>query len=62
MTKRPDDFVRRHGAGLGLGTARVAMSEPESTIDNPKYKSTHPGKRHPITFEPLTGKVAWPHL
>ena len=40
----------------------VAMSEKESTIDNPKYKSTHPGKRHPIMFEPLTGKVAWPHL
>ena len=38
------------------------MSEKESTIDNPKYKSTHPGKRHPIMFEPLTGKVAWPHL
>src|SRR6476659_8760643 len=40
----------------------VAMSEKESTIDNPKYKSSHPGKRHPIMFEPLTGKVAWPHL
>ena len=40
----------------------VAMSEKENTIDNPKYKSTHPGKRHPIMFEPLTGKVAWPHL
>ena len=39
----------------------VAMSEKESTIDNPKYKSSHPGKRHPIMFEPLTGKV-WPHL
>ncbi len=39
-----------------------AMSEKESTIDNPKYKSTHPGKRHPILFEPRTGKVAWPHL
>jgi FtsP/CotA-like multicopper oxidase with cupredoxin domain len=39
-----------------------AMSEKESTIDNPKYKSTHPGKRHPIMFEPRTGKVAWPHL
>ncbi len=39
-----------------------AMSEKESTTDNPKYKSTHPGKRHPIMFEPLTGKVAWPHL
>ena len=39
-----------------------AMTEKESTIDNPKYKSTHPGKRHPIMFEPLTGKVAWPHL
>ncbi|MEQ1792743.1 MAG: multicopper oxidase domain-containing protein, partial [Nitrospira sp.] len=40
----------------------VAMSERESEVDNPKYKSTHPGKRHPIMFEPLTGKVAWPHL
>jgi len=39
-----------------------AMSEKESTTDNPKYKSSHPGKRHPITFEPTTGKVAWPHL
>ncbi len=39
-----------------------AMSEKESTIDNPKYKSTHPGKRHPILFEPRTGKIAWPHL
>lgn len=39
-----------------------AMSEKESTIDNPKYKSTHPGQRHPIQFEPTTGKVAWPHL
>ncbi|MBI3603033.1 MAG: multicopper oxidase domain-containing protein [Nitrospirae bacterium] len=39
-----------------------AMSERESAIDNPKYKSTHPGKRHPIMFEPATGKVAWPHL
>lgn len=39
-----------------------AMSEKESTFDSPKYKSTHPGKRHPITFEPTTGRVAWPHL
>ena len=39
-----------------------AMSERENTIDNPKYKSTHPGKRHPIMFEAMTGKVAWPHL
>ena len=39
-----------------------AMSEKESTIENPKYKSTTPGKRRPILFEPTTGKVAWPHL
>ncbi len=39
-----------------------AMSEKESTIDNPKYKSATPGKRRPILFEPTTGKVAWPHL
>jgi FtsP/CotA-like multicopper oxidase with cupredoxin domain len=39
-----------------------AMSEKESTIDNPKFKSATPGKRRPILFEPTTGKVAWPHL
>ncbi len=39
-----------------------AMTEKESTIDNPKYKSPTPGKRRPILFEPTTGKVAWPHL
>ena len=39
-----------------------AMSEKESTIDNPKYKSKTPGQRRPISFEPATGKVAWPHL
>jgi manganese oxidase len=38
------------------------MSEKESTTNNPKYKSMHPGKQHQIAFEPLTGKVAWPHL
>jgi len=43
-----------------------AMSEKESTTENPKY---HPewqgyeaGKRRPIWFEPTTGKVAWPWL
>ena len=39
-----------------------AMSEKESTIDNPKYKSSHPGKRHALLFEATTGKIAWPHL
>jgi hypothetical protein len=39
-----------------------AMSEKESTIDNPKFKSTHPGKRHALVFEATTGKVAWPYL
>ncbi len=39
-----------------------ALSERESTIDNPKFKSSHPGKRHPVLFEPTTGKVSWPHL
>jgi len=41
---------------------KQAMSERESTIDNPKYKSPHPWKRHPLQFSPLTGKLAWPHL
>lgn len=39
-----------------------AMSEKESTIENPKYHSSTPGKRRPILFEPRTGKVSWPHL
>jgi len=43
-----------------------AMSEKESTVENPKY---HPewqgyekGERRPIWFEAHTGKVAWPWL
>nr|MBA3968144.1 hypothetical protein [Nitrospirales bacterium] len=39
-----------------------AMSEKESTIENPKYASKTPGKRRPILFESRTGKVSWPHL
>lgn len=39
-----------------------ALSEKESTIENPKYHSPTPGKRRPILFEPTTGKVSWPHL
>ncbi|WP_447964703.1 hypothetical protein [Nitrospira sp. Ecomares 2.1] len=39
-----------------------AMSEKESTIENPKYHSRTPGKRRPILFESMTGKVSWPHL
>ncbi|HZS10650.1 MAG TPA: multicopper oxidase domain-containing protein, partial [Nitrospirales bacterium] len=39
-----------------------AMTEKESTIENPKYKSTTPGKRQPILFEPTTGKVSFPYL
>ena len=39
-----------------------AMTEPENTVPNPRYQSTHPGERLPIVFEPLTGKVSWPHL
>jgi len=40
----------------------TALSERESTAKWPKYKSPHPGKRHPIQFSPLTGKLAWPHM
>ncbi len=40
----------------------MAMTEKESTIANPKYKSKTPGERQPILFEPTTGKVSWPHL
>ncbi len=37
------------------------LSERESIIKWPKYKSPHPGKRHPIMFD-QHGKLAWPHL
>lgn len=42
-----------------------AMSEKEATLGvNPKYSPERqgytPGKRHPILFEPETGRVAWP--
>jgi FtsP/CotA-like multicopper oxidase with cupredoxin domain len=39
-----------------------AMTEPENTVPNPRYQSTHPNERLPIVFEPTTGKVSWPHL
>lgn len=45
-----------------------AMSEVEQSIaTNPKYRPARqngyePGKRRPILFEPLSGKVAWPWL
>ncbi|RMH38309.1 MAG: LysM peptidoglycan-binding domain-containing protein [Nitrospirae bacterium] len=44
-----------------------AMSEKEATAgENPKYhpewQGYQPGERHPIWFEPKTGKVAWPWL
>ncbi len=40
----------------------TALSEPETTYKVAKYKSPHPGKRHPIQFAPQTGKLAWPHM
>ena len=39
----------------------TALTERESTFKWPKYKSPHPGKRHPIQFHPTNGKLAWPH-
>ncbi|MDQ6959748.1 MAG: hypothetical protein Q9M27_01865, partial [Mariprofundaceae bacterium] len=40
----------------------TALSEKEATYKLAKYTSPHPGKRHPIQFSPLTGKLAWPHM
>jgi hypothetical protein len=40
----------------------TALSEREVTYPMAKYKSPHPGKRHPIQFSPLTGKLSWPHM
>jgi FtsP/CotA-like multicopper oxidase with cupredoxin domain len=39
-----------------------ALSERETIIEWPKFKTPHPGKRHPIQFSPNTGKLAWPHM
>lgn len=43
-----------------------AISEKESTTENPKYQPEwqgyEAGKRRDIWFEPTTGKVAWPWL
>ncbi|MEC7641104.1 MAG: hypothetical protein VYC17_03010 [Nitrospinota bacterium] len=38
-----------------------ALSERESTIPFPKFKSPIPGKRYPLQFGPR-GKLAWPHM
>ncbi|GJL63531.1 MAG: hypothetical protein NPIRA04_21850 [Nitrospirales bacterium] len=40
----------------------TALAEKESTIPNPKYKSKTPGKRRALFFDPITGKLAWPHM
>ncbi|CCQ91340.1 conserved exported hypothetical protein, putative Multicopper oxidase [Nitrospina gracilis 3/211] len=51
--------------GTVLGWAwngNQALSEKETTYKVPKYISPRPGKRHPLQFSPLTGKLAWPHL
>ena len=39
-----------------------ALSERETIIKWPKFKTPHPGKRHAIQFSPNTGKLAWPHM
>src|SRR5690349_8579567 len=39
-----------------------AMTEPENTVPNPRYRSQHPGERIPIVFEVATGKISFPHL
>jgi len=40
----------------------IALSEKESTIQNPKYTSKTPGERRALLFDALTGKLAWPHM
>ena len=40
----------------------TALSERESTLKMAKYTSPRPGKRHPIQFSPISGKLAWPHM
>lgn len=36
--------------------------EPEDTLAWPNYQSASPGNRTPILFDPLNGRLAWPHL
>ncbi|MDR4494327.1 MAG: multicopper oxidase domain-containing protein [Nitrospirales bacterium] len=40
----------------------TALGEHESTIVNPKYTSPTPGQRRALLFDPMTGKLAWPHM
>ena len=37
------------------------LSERETIIKWPKFKTPHPGKRHPLQFD-QHGKLAWPHM
>lgn len=39
-----------------------ALNERETEQVWPNYRSPTPGKRVPFTFDPRTGKLAWPHL
>jgi FtsP/CotA-like multicopper oxidase with cupredoxin domain len=41
---------------------KKAMNEKETTFVWPDYKSSTPGQRVPVVFDPQTGKLAWPQL
>ena len=38
-----------------------ALSERETVTKWPKFRTPHPGKRHPLQFD-QHGKLAWPHM
>jgi hypothetical protein len=60
--KRADQVLRCHGAGLGLGRhaciERAGKHGRQSEVSSRRIRASG----MPIVFEPLTGKVAWPHL
>lgn len=42
------------------------LGEPETTVQWPKYQpermGSKPGERYKLLFDPVTGKLAWPHM
>ena len=61
-----DDQIKQikayDGSVLDYGwKGNQVLSERETITKWPKFKTPHPGKRHPIQFD-QHGKLAWPHL
>ncbi len=52
------DWAKEKTAGGNI----LYLGEPETTAQWPKYKPEKPGDRPKLSFDPDTGKLAWPHM